>query len=51
MLDDADSPVLGRNWCLADIRSSTVTTAASRPNAVITSTDRLPYKRTLHQHG
>ena len=31
-LDVADSPVSGRNLCLADLRSSVKSMAASRPN-------------------
>ncbi len=42
MLDVADSPVLGRHWCLADLHSSTMSMSASRPNAVIVSAGWLP---------
>jgi hypothetical protein len=30
LLDNADSPVLGRDWSLADLRSVIMSTAASR---------------------
>jgi hypothetical protein len=35
LLDDADSPISGRQWCFAAIRSSTRSIAALRPNAVV----------------
>lgn len=46
-VDEPDSPVLAHHWCLADIRSSTMSMAASRPLAVIMSTRWLSHKRTL----